>query len=167
MSKADKSVRKGTRRLLLPKELNEEFSSIRNFGNFEKYAMSKYYHYFYSIAVAYSANETSKNPKPKSDLENLKKLPSRDVPSIDNPQLAHHDDFFKTIAYWYKMKLGEEEYYKILTEPDKSREIAEMFFLSYWVYFKGRIENFSSDFPDVQMVELIEDKLRNIKNESE
>jgi len=162
MIKTEKEQKKdmGKRTLSLPSELNQQFRSIRDMGNFEKFSMHDAYHYFYSISVGFSADIIYNSENLEDSLENLSEIQNREVKSIDSPQLEKHDDFFKTIAYWYLLKKNKEDCYKILVQTNEARKICEMFFKENWSKFKEKISNFNSDYPDIQMITLIEEKLK-------
>ena len=150
---------KRSRPLHLNEELKEEFNSIKKFGNFERWTFNKKFHYFYSVAVAYSAQIISAQEEDiiKITLNNLKEIPNKiDTASIYKDQLAHHDDLFKCIAYWLEMKKGNKKCYEVLIKTNEARRISEMFFQEKWKEFKEIISNYSSKFPDIQLLDLLE-----------
>lgn len=165
MSKELKILTSTRRELRLPGDIKIQFDEIKKLGNFNRMVFHKYFHYFYGVAVAYSAMKIHKkfNKTTNEDwqLKILNKLSSmvgkRSSPSIGTKELTHHDDLFKIIAYWYKMKQNHPKCYKVLfprREESKEeiwdpREICEMFFIENWQEFRKKIGTIGTKFPDI------------------
>jgi len=160
-----------SRSLRVTEKIKDEFNEIRNFGNFQKMVFHRYFHYFYSVSVAYNAMLTQKELKNHifldddiNFLEEMRPI-NNDTEimaksaSIDSPQLKHHDDLFKVIAYWYRMKMDDPNCFKVLVAPDNKewkenydpRMICEKFFIRGWKEFRDKIGSIGTDFPDVLM----------------
>ncbi|KKK56145.1 hypothetical protein LCGC14_3067460, partial [marine sediment metagenome] len=143
--------------------IKDEFNEVKSFGNFNKMVFHKFFHYFYSVSVANSSMRINKLPdeEQKKLLKDL--VPIKDMgimaksDSIDTKQLDHHDDLFKTIAYWYRLKLGDPGCYKVLLAMDSKewkenynpRSICEKIFAHRWDKFRKKIGTIGTDYPDV------------------
>lgn len=155
-----------SRSLRVTEGIKKEFNELRNFGNFKKMVFHKFFHYFYAVAVAYAAMKINKQVKKAFFIEDEKEILQDVQPitgnmsrsaSIDSPQLEHHDDLFKMIAYWYKMKMNDPFCFRVLVAHNNKewkenydpRMICEKFFIQMWNEFREKIGAFGTDFPDM------------------
>lgn len=147
---------KASRRLNLPESINNEFNEIKNFGCYSKFFGRDFFHSFYSLAIAYATKEIKPSELKgyfDEDIE-IDKNPNKEKisPAIDNPQLEHHDYFFKTIAYWYAMKNGDEYCYRYIIQTNESRKFCEELFYHYYKNYLDKLRNLSSEIPNIALL---------------
>jgi len=156
-----------TRSLRLPDDLDNKFNEIKFSRNFKKRFFHNAFHNFYGIAVAYGAMNVYKHNEKQISEEDKSKVIAdlKDIQGkkgqggIENKQLIHHDDLFKTISYWYRIKMKDDECYKVLLAIDDktwkdnydTRKICEKFFIEKWDEFRRKIGEIGTEFPDVLM----------------
>jgi len=156
LTTSDKQNEKGTRTLELPESINFDFNDIKSFGNFKRYFGRNYFHSFYSMGIALAVNDQDflKNIKDlNNDDFNFNPRNEKMINSIDNPQLLHHDFFFKIIAYWVLMKKNDSDCYRVIKDTDLARRICEEIFIRYWDDYKEYLINLVTKYPNVVLVD--------------
>jgi len=164
---------KGTRSLVLPESMNEKFNSIKNFGNFDAWFFHKYMHLFYSLGVCDSALDLYSNPnliqqsnfeeqEVHSDENDKTKVVNTDESdkmknTINSDQLNYYDDLFRIISYWYLLKKGDNQPYRVLKDINLSRKICQNIFLSNFDNYFEKISDFDSKNPNIDVLSLIFD----------
>ncbi|MGQ4876238.1 MAG: hypothetical protein ACP6IY_19390 [Promethearchaeia archaeon] len=155
-SKNDIKEDKGSRKLVLPLSINLEFNKIKKFSCYSKLYARKFFHGFYSLAIAYAARELEPNELRDYILngKGINKNPKNEEikNAIDAPQLSHHDFLFKIIAYWYALKMGDEKCYKYIIETNKARELCEELFFRYYEKFINKLKNLSTEIPNIDLL---------------
>ncbi len=166
-----KSLTTTKKELRVPEDIKLEFDEIKKQRNFTRMVFHNYFHYFYGVEVAYSAMKMYKKIQLEIDDDNKLKIlkdlhpmtGKRSSPSIGTKELAHHDDLFKTIAYWYKMKQKHPQCYQVLfpkREENKKekwdpRDICEMFFIDKWKEFRQKIGTIGTKYPDILLYKIL------------